>query len=62
MAYQVISASTTYPNTPETDLLPRVMHTVSYTDGQQVKEMQVNATDPLDALDIVRRLLRSREV
>lgn len=41
------SAHTKYPNTPETDLLPEVMHVVELSDGGKVELM---AADPLDAM------------
>ena len=54
--FRVVSAHTTNPNTPESDKLPRVMHTVSIRfDGEtEMKEVQLMAADPLDAMDRVR--------
>ncbi len=48
-----VSARTVYSNTPETDLLPTVLHRVCVlVDGQDV-EVVLQATDPINALDLV---------
>lgn len=43
-----VSAKTTYPNTPESDRMPQVMHTVTMSDGRAVNVM---AADPIDAIN-----------
>jgi|TARA_R110000787_G_scaffold97204_1_gene200736 hypothetical protein len=46
-----ISACTTYPNTPETDMQRFVMHTVKYTDKNgEWKSLKIMASDPSDAI------------
>ena len=47
---RVVSAHTSRPNTPESDLQPTVMHDVHLSDGTVVKMM---AIDPIDAMDKV---------
>lgn len=49
MKPKAFSARVTNPNTPESDLQPRVWHTVRDTEG---KEHQVYATDPRDAIKV----------
>lgn len=44
------TAVTTYANTPETDLLPTVLHTVTLSDGS---ERYVMAACPIHAVEIV---------
>jgi len=50
-----LSAWVEHPNTPESDMKPRVWHIVQYNDADGVKQQtQCMATDPMDAIDIVR--------
>jgi hypothetical protein len=51
------SAHTTNANTAETDLLPEVMHTVSYsTSDGECGSVQIMAKDPMDAIRKVNRM------
>lgn len=56
--FRVVSAHTTRSNTPETDKLAQVMHTVNirFPDQQQDMTYQLMASDPLDAMDRVRKI------
>ena len=55
---KVLSAKTTNPNTAETDLLPKVWHTVQVQlDGGEIREIQCMAADPIDAMNIVRETM-----
>ena len=46
-----ITARTSHPNTPETDYLEFVSHTVSYTDADgKNHETELLARDPMDAI------------
>ena len=54
---RVISASTSKTNTPESDRQPRVWHTVHLSDGT---EEEVYATDPMDAIEMMRNKLKYR--
>lgn len=52
-------AKTTNKNTPETDLLPEVMHTVTYyIDNKEGKSgiLQIMAKDPQDAIKKINRM------
>lgn len=46
---RAVSARTTYPNTPESDLRERVLHTVTLSDGSSIT---VYARCPMDAIDV----------
>jgi len=48
------SAHTTNPNTPESDMCLKVLHTVHLSNGEQMK---VWATDPMDAINKANKLL-----
>ncbi len=48
---RVLSAYTSFPNTPETDKQPLVMHDVILRD--EVKPVRVMASDPIGAIDKV---------
>jgi hypothetical protein len=50
-----LSAHVEHPNTPESDKQDRVWHIVHYTEDGEKQQMQVYATDPLDAIDTVRK-------
>lgn len=51
MYLSATGAHTTNKNTPETDLLPEVMHTVEYTTPKgDSGTIQIMAKDPQDAL------------
>ena len=45
---RAVMANTTYPNTKESDLMDKVWHTVTDSEG---KNFQVFAMDPIDAID-----------
>lgn len=48
---QAISARTTFRNTPETDLMPTVYHTVNYSTETGAEGIAyVRAKDPQDAI------------
>lgn len=51
-----LSAHTTNSNSPETDAMPRVWHTVNGVgpDGSDMT-IQIYATDPMDAITTARR-------
>ena len=49
---------TKYPNTPETDAMDEVMHIVKYKINGEEKIVEVMATDPSNAINIVRRELK----
>lgn len=52
---RVVSAHVTHPNTPESDLKPRVMHTVHWVDEEGAEhETELLAADPLDAMERMR--------
>lgn len=52
----VDSASTSQPNTPETDRQAMVRHTVNGTQNGKKVTVQVYATDPIDAINRARNL------
>lgn len=54
MTIRIVSAHTVYPNTPETDLMPQVLHQVGVNVNGTHLEVRLMARDPLDAGDIVR--------
>ena len=45
-----VSAKTSFPNTPESDLREHVLHDVTLSNGLITRTM---ATDPIDAIDRV---------
>ena len=58
--YRNFSASVTFPNTPESDALEFVTHTVNYTkEGEGPQSMDIMARDPSDAIERVRRYLKA---
>jgi hypothetical protein len=48
MKVRAVSAHVTNPNTPESDQLSEVWHTVTLSDGN---EWRIMATDPVDAIN-----------
>lgn len=56
--YTGYSARTTNRNTPESDMQPTVQHTVSFLEDGDRKEIQVHATDPMDAIQMIQRMHR----
>ncbi len=56
MDIQIYSAMVKNPNTPETDMQPKVEHIVFYIENGVKKEAVVSATDPLNAMDIFRKM------
>ena len=54
-----IRAWTTHPNTPETDELEFVMHTVSYEINGKSYEVTLPARCPLDAIDLLHNNFRN---
>ena len=57
--WRVVSARTTNPNTPESDLLPEVMHTVYlFSEEHGQRTVDLLASDPLNAIDKVNQKLR----
>ena len=51
-----LSARTEFPNTPESDMQARVSHIVEWTDDDGERQSTTAyATDPMDAIDMVRR-------
>ena len=59
MSVTNISARTAQPNTPETDAMPVVDHVVNFTHDGKEQTRTVLATDPMDAIDTVRRMFGS---
>lgn len=59
--YDGFRAWTTYPNTPESDKEMFVMHTVKYEVNGRTKETEVNAADPMDAIDRVHEYLTNKD-
>jgi len=57
----MMSAHTAQPNTPETDLMSKVPHIVSYVLDGQTHEMWVVAPCPLSAIEEARRILSVRQ-
>ena len=57
----MMTAYTAQPNTPETDLMDKVPHIVTWTLAGQNYEKQVFAPCPLSAIEIVRSCLNTRE-
>lgn len=53
---RAVSAHTTHPNTPETDMQERVIHTVTLSDGST---RYVWAVDPIDAINLVNKELKN---
>ena len=51
---KAISARVSQPNTPETDAMEIVWHTVTLSDG---RELRVLAMDPIDAINKANKLL-----
>ena len=49
-----LSAHVEHPNTPESDMQPRVWHIVHYTEDGVEQHTTCMASDPMDAIDIVR--------
>lgn len=52
---RVISAVTTHPNTPETDMIEQIDHTVKYEIDGEICTIEIKATDPINAIDIIRQ-------
>lgn len=52
-----MQAGVKYPNTPESDRMEMVMHVVTLDSGNEVDIM---ATDPMDAIERVRRAQAGR--
>lgn len=53
----VTGAHTTFPNTPETDAMPTVWHTVSYSDSSgESRTAYLRAKDPSTAISMAKRL------
>ena len=48
---KVVSSGTVFSNTPETDLLPTVLHRVCVEIDARPLEVTLLAADPLDAMD-----------
>lgn len=48
-------AKVAHPNTPETDAMPLVEHIVEYTRGGIHHSVTVLASDPMDAINIVKQ-------
>lgn len=59
MTRHVVSAHTTNSNTAESDRQRFVEHTVALSDGSEVR---IFATDPMDAIEKVRRNLAAEAV
>lgn len=47
---QAFRAGTTFPNTPETDMMPQVYHTVHYTSSKGSGVAFIKAADPGEAI------------
>jgi len=59
MSMHNISARVTNRNTPESDRMGAVLHTVEYTDEKgEARVVTVYATDPMDAIKSVRQAQR----
>lgn len=57
MYLRATMAQTTNSNTPETDMMEKVMHTVQYTDPQgNFGTIEIMATDPINAMNIVNKM------
>lgn len=50
---QATTATTTFQNTPETDLMPEVYHTVSWSSEKTSGVAYVKAKDPMHAIRII---------
>ena len=60
MAMRNLSARTKYSNTPESDMQAEVMHIVEWTDENgEKRSMELMATDPMDAINAAREMLRN---
>lgn len=60
MTVSNLSARVAQPNTPETDAMPVVDHTVEYTlDGIRYS-LTIPASDPMSAINIVRRMYEEK--
>jgi len=49
------TSHTKYPNTPETDMMETVLHVVKFKINGKEKIVELMATDPSNAINIVRR-------
>ena len=52
--YTDYTAYVTVPNTPETDMMERVMHTVEYKVDGIPTSTYIHASDPMTAISIIR--------
>lgn len=60
--YRNMKARVSKPNTPETDFQEFVLHTVTYTDdNEEISEVEVLATDPMDAISQVKYFIKNKE-
>ena len=50
---QASTAQTTFRNTPETDLMPEVYHTVTWSSDKTSGVAYVKAKDPMHAMRII---------
>ena len=58
-----ISAHTKYPNTKEKDKLDKIMHIVNFTlKDEKNYSMEVMASCPLDAMDIVKAIMKLKNL
>tara|TARA_R110000751_G_scaffold10899_1_gene39503 strand:- start:222 stop:398 length:177 start_codon:yes stop_codon:yes gene_type:complete len=58
MSEYFFTSRTKYPNTPETDMMDEVLHVVTYKKDDEKITVEVMATDPSNAINIVRRELK----
>ena len=52
--YTDYTAYVSAPNTPETDMMDKVMHTVTFKKNGVPCMIDIRATDPMDAIEKVR--------
>jgi hypothetical protein len=60
MAVSNLSARVAQPNTPETDAMPVVDHTVEYMLDGIRHSLTIPASDPMSAINIVRRMYEEK--
>lgn len=58
--YSAYSARTTFPNTPQTDMEPTVLHTVTFLENGEHGEIDVHAECPISAIKIVQNIHREK--
>lgn len=57
--YTNYRASVAQANTPETDAMDKVLHTVQFRENGVPQNVQLLATDPMDAIRKLQRLHRA---